>query len=382
MAQTQAPEPVEISMTPQRRRKAGPPSWTHPLIYGTVRGVAATTQIIGVENSIRFLRSTAGWYAGLSRNSSRLDRAKHNLRWCFPDWDEQRVHECALEAYRHLFTLGVEVAACPRLIAADGYASFVEVGDVHKGLRELLNDRPCVLVTGHCGNWELLGATMAVLGFPMHALYRPLDIRPLDDWLHRTRSARGMMLVDKFGAARQLPRLMHEHKPVAFIADQNAGDRGLFVPFFNRLASAYKTVGVMAMRYRTPIVCGCARRLSGGIETLSAATDSQRFRYHIEITDVIQPEDWDAQPDPLFYITARYRLAIESMVRRSPEQYLWMHRYWKSRPRHERMGKPFPDRLREKILSLPWMTEDDVERLVERSALDAELYAQSGRTRA
>jgi len=380
MTQAQAAEPVHISLVPERRRKSGPPRWTHPLIYGGARGLAASTQILGVENSIRVLRPLAGWFAGLPSNTKRLERAKGNLRWCFPDWDEQRVHECALEAYRHLFTLGVEVAACPRLIAADGYASFVEIGNVQAGLRQLLSDRPCLLVTGHCGNWELLGATMAVLGFPMHALYRPMDIKPLDDWLLRTRSARGMMLVDKFGAARQLPRLMQERKPVAFIADQNAGDRGLFVPFFNRLASAYKTVGVMAMRYRTPVVCGSARRLSGGIDP-GASSETQRFRYHIEIDDVIHPEDWNDQPDPLFYITARYRRAIENMVRRSPEQYLWMHRYWKSRPRHERMGKPFPDRLKEKIRELPWMTEEELERLIERSAVDAADYSTSGRRR-
>jgi len=382
MTQAPAAESVEISLTPPRRQKAGPPAWVHPPIYGAVRGLAAATQIAGVENSIRLLRSVAGWYAGLSVNDKRLERAKSNLRWCFPDWHEDRVHECAVEAYRHLFTLAIEVTACPRLIAADGYASFVEVGDVKAGLRELLEDQPCILVTGHCGNWELLGATMAVLGFPMHALYRPLDVKPIDEWLLRTRSARGMTLVDKFGAARQLPRLMQEHKPVAFIADQNAGDRGLFVPFFNRLASAYKTIGVMAMRYRTPIICGSAHRLSGGLGASSNTSEAQRFRYHIEIGDVIQPEDWDEQPDPLFYITARYRLAIENMVRRTPEQYLWMHRYWKSRPRHERMGRPFPDRLREKVLALPWMDEEKVERLVERSARDAEDYAASGRRRA
>jgi len=377
MAEAQAG--LEISLLPARRRKAGPPAWTHPPIYSAVRAVAAATQIAGVENSIRLVRTIGGRFAQLPGNAKRLDRAQYNLKWCFPDWDDARIRECAIEAYRHLFTLGIEVAACPRLIAADGYASFVEIGDVSSGLRELLNDRPCILVTGHCGNWELLGATMAVLGFPMHALYRPMDIKPLDDWMLRTRSARGMMLVDKFGAARVLPQLMQENKPVAFIADQNAGDRGLFVPFFNRLASAYKTIGVMAMRYQAPIVCGTARRLSGGLDANHAATDAQRFRYHIEITDVIQPEDWADQPDPLFYITARYRRAIEFMVRKAPEQYLWMHRYWKSRPRHERMGKPFPDRLREKIAALPWMSDEDVERLVDRSAVDAAMYAETGK---
>lgn len=378
---TDTPLEPTISLTPARRKKSGPPAWTHPLIYGAVRAVTSGTQICGVENSIRTGRVLAGAYAQLPFNAKRLDRAKSNLRWCFPDWDEQRVHDCSVESYRHLFTLGIEVVACPRVIAADGYASFVEIGDVRGALNELLRDQPCILVTGHCGNWELLGATMAVLGFPMHALYRPLDIKPLDDWLHRTRSARGLMLVDKFGAARQLPKLMADRKPVAFIADQNAGDRGLFVPFFNRLASAYKTIGVMAMRYQTPIICGTAKRLSGGLDTHHASTDTQRFRYRIEITDVIQPHEWADQPDPLFYITARYRRAIELMVREAPEQYLWMHRYWKSRPRHEYLNRPFPDRLREKIASLPWMTDDDVQRVVDRSAQDAETFAKEGKQR-
>lgn len=344
--------------------------------------MCAGAGIMGIERSIRLARSVSGWYAGLSMNERRLERAKANLRWCFPDLDEDRVHARAIEAYRHLFTIGVEVMASPQLIASDAYVSYVQVGSVEAGLKELLRDRPCLLVTGHCGNWELLGATMAMLGFPMHALYRPMDVKPLNDWLYRTRAARGIRLVDKFGAAQRLPELLKKGESVAFIADQNAGDRGLFVPFFNRLASAYKTIGVMAMRYRAPIVCGTAKRLSGGAEASEeSAQENHRFRYQIDISDVIQPEDWDDQPDPLFYITARYRRAIEFMVREAPEQYLWMHRYWKSRPRHERTGAPFPDRLREKIRSLPWMTDEDLARIEERSAIDAEEYARSGRPR-
>lgn len=357
-------------LPPRVARHRGPAPWTHPLIYGVFRTIAATTQILGVENSIRLMRTVSGIYAGLPLNRKRLARAESNLRWCFPDWDDRQVRACAIEAYRHLFTLGVEVAAGPRLITPDSAARHVEIGEVREGLNELLSGRPCLLVTGHCGNWELLGATLATLGIPMHALYRPLDVKPLNDWLTQTRAKQGIDLVDKFGAAKRLPKLLEAGESVAFIADQNAGDRGLFVPFFNRLSAAYKTIGVLAMRYRTPIVCGAARRLSGGLDG-ATADHPQRFRYRVDITDVIRPEDWDGQPDPLFYITARYRRAIELMVRAAPEQYLWMHRYWKSRPRHERLGKPFPDRLREKILALPWMTEGDLAQIEARSEADA-----------
>ena len=95
------------------------------------------------------------------------------------------------------------------------------------------------------------------------------------------------------------------------------------------------------------------------------------MRYAAEVVDVFGPEDWNAQPDPLFYITARYRRAMEEMVRRAPEQYLWMHRIWRSRPAHEKHKKPFPDHLRAKLAQLPWMTGEELERIVERSARDA-----------
>ena len=59
----------------------------------------------------------------------------------------------------------------------------------------------------------------------------------------------------------------------------------------------------------------------------------------------------------LAFITARYNRALELMVRRAPEQYLWVHRRWKSRPKHERNGEPLPERLKKKLSELPWMTD-------------------------
>jgi KDO2-lipid IV(A) lauroyltransferase len=68
------------------------------------------------------------------------------------------------------------------------------------------------------------------------------------------------------------------------------------------------------------------------------------------------------------------------MVRSAPEQYLWMHRIWKSRPRHERLNKPFPDNLKEKLRALPWMTEDELNTLVQRSDEDRAMLAAKGLT--
>ncbi len=352
-------------MPKAKRKKKGLPQWTHVPVYYGVRGMITAMQIAGIEPTMRAMRGIGGVWGAAPFNQKRFERAVDNIMWCFPDWDEDRARRYALEAYRHLFMLAAEVSLMPRLLTEDSLGSRVNFDDVSDALSNMLSDRPCLMLTGHCGNWEVMGYTMAVLGFPIHALYRPLDLKPINNWLVETRSRRGLTLVDKFGAARILPRLIEKHVPIGFIADQNAGDRGLMTPFFNRLSSAYKTIGLLAMRFKASIVCGHAVRQGRW------SPDAQTFRYRIEIPDVILPEEWEDHPDPLFYITARYRRSIENMVRRAPEQYLWMHRYWKSRPKHERQGKPFPPALRSKLETLPWMTSDDIERVVERSERDA-----------
>lgn len=365
----------------RRKKKRKLPSWTQTPLYWTARSMVWASGAAGIERSVRAARAMAGGFAHLPFNRSRMERAIENIQWCFPELEREEARQWAIEAYRNLFTLAIEIANTPNLIDYGTFFSHVELADVQEGLDVMYSDRPTILITGHCGNWELMGYSLAFLGMSMHTLYRPLDNKPLNDWLLRTRGARGIRLIDKFGASKVLPGILESGKPVAFIADQNAGDKGLFVPFFDRLSSAYKTIGVLALKYNADIVCGQAVRLDRKTDFTTpmdkTADPRQIFRYRLDITDIIRPDEWVDQPDPLFYVTARYRFAIEAMVRAAPTQFLWLHRYWKSRPRHERQGRPFPHRLREKIEALPWMTPERIERIVNRSAVDAEEYRVS-----
>jgi len=324
-------------------------------------------------------------------NRTRLHRAQAHLRVAMPELDERANRRVAVESFGHLFQLAVEVAYTPRLMTEHGWHRRLHLGQIDGALRELLRAGPCLLISGHCGNWELLGFALALMGFPMHALYRPLDLTPLDDWVRRTRGRRGLVLVDKFGAVQDLPPLLGRRAPIGFVADQNGGDRGLFVPFFNRLASTYKSIGLLAMQYEATVICGCARRIRPDLPRPGDPVPSRggpgrggvhdRFAYVMEVHDAIGPDDWADQPDPLFYISARYRRAIEGMVRRAPEQYFWMHRTWRSRPRHERLGRPMPGPLREKIASLPWMTPEQLGRIERQSRADAQTLARIGQSR-
>jgi KDO2-lipid IV(A) lauroyltransferase len=321
---------------------------THWTQYLALRTACALLEPYPPEETLRTARAIATVYARAS--SRRLDRAKGNIARSFPEWDDARVDEVAVESIRHMLSLFmVDAMAMPKVVHEWSWPDYVRLDDFGEALDLCLGDEPCIFLTGHVGNWEFLGYFLALIGFRMTALARPLDNPLVYEWLLRTREASGLKVLTKWGATEELQRIVERGGKIAFIADQNAGDDGVFVPFFGRLASSYKSIALLAMRYRIPIVAGMAER------------DGPHFRYTLKVADVLRPEMWEAQDDPLYYITARYNRALESMIRSAPEQYLWVHRRWKSRPKHERDGQPMPERLRRKLESLPWMDERAIE---------------------
>ena len=90
-----------------------------------------------------------------------------------------------------------------------------------------------------------------------------------------------------------------------------------------RLDKAANAAGLLAASHEVPVIVGYAARVGRG------------FRYRIEVERIIRPEEWRNRDDPVFWITQEYSRALESAIRKHPEQYLWMHRRWKSRPRDE-----------------------------------------------
>lgn len=323
--------------------------------YLAVRAAAGFMHCFALDQNLD--TAAAAGSAFLRLFPERHRRAKANIAASFPHLPADAVEDIAERSAQHMFQLFVvDAVVMTRLVTPASWPRYIHLGNTGATLDRFRPGRPLILVTGHCGNWELLGLFLTTLGYEFTALARPLDNPLLNDWALKMRQARGMRVLTKWGATDVLPVLLSRGGRIGFIADQNAGDQGLFVPYFGRLASTYKSIGLLAMRFDVPIVTGIMRRLPN------------RFEYVLDVEDAIDPDDWADQPDPLFYVTARYSRAIEMMVRRNPEQYLWMHRRWKSRPKFERQGESFPCRLRRKLEQLPWMTPDELDRIVELSA--------------
>lgn len=379
-APASAPGADEGGTNKKRRRR--PPAPVGYASYGALRLAMMLPQIAGPSASLESARVLGRAFGSMPFNRKRIRRATEQLALALPGADEARRRELTLRSYEHLAMLAVEVAFLERVLSEDAWTRHVRVGSMRPALEALLGDRPVILITGHVGNWEVMGYTLGLLGVRVHAVYRPLDLAPLDRWVRRTRSRRGLELIDKFGAVRALPGVMATGRAAAFVADQNAGDRGMFVPFFGRLTSTYKSIGLLALQQRAVIVCGCARRLGWderpGEAAVGRHVGAKDLCFDVDVDDVYGPEAYESQPDPLYYLTARYRRSIERMVLRAPEQYLWMHRIWKSRPRHERLNKPFPNALREKLRALPWLDGEAVAAIEERSDRDRAFLTERG----
>jgi Kdo2-lipid IVA lauroyltransferase/acyltransferase len=252
-------------------------------------------------------------------------RTLHNLRRSFPEKSDRELRRLGRESMRQLFRLGVETMWTPRLIKIDTFTSHIRLGEFRKTLDLMLNNhRGLIMLTGHYGNWEVLGYTLATLGFQTVSVARPLGNPYISDYVFGIRERQGQKIIAKKGATPEVVETLGRGGFVGIVADQNAGPKGVFVDFFGRKASTYKSIGLLAMEFGVPIVVGYARRIPG-----------DRFEFEVGTQDVIQPADWQHVDDPLLYITQRYTRAIEDMVRAEPGQYLWAHRRWKTRPKGE-----------------------------------------------
>ena len=292
------------------------------LLYAALRGFSGLLHCFPISWNLQMARCLGTLMYVV--DAKHRNRALHNLRRSFPDLAEPQARKIARQSVGHLAMLAVEVLFTTRLIRLDTWRSHVELDNFQPVLDLLVRQKTGLLMlTGHYGNWEVLGYVLATLGFETTSIARPLDNPYVNHWLLGVREKQGQRIVAKKGATEDVIKVLEDKGAVGLIADQNAGSKGVFVDFFGRKASTYKSIGLLAMQYNVPVVVGYARR-----------TDKPFF-FHIGAQDIIYPADWANQADPLRYITQRYTAAIEKIVRQDPAQYLWVHRRWKSRPKGE-----------------------------------------------
>jgi len=251
------------------------------------------------------------------------------LRSSFPDWSDARIRRTARGSIRNMVCMGLELLVTPRYVRPETWRKHIRLKNMDRVVATLISrDRPMILVTGHFGNWELAGYFSAAIGLAFNSVARRIDNPYISDMIFGVRQRAGQRMIYKQGAAAQITRAFDAGEAVSMVCDQDAGARGLFVEFFGRPASTFKSIGLMAMQYEAPIAVICCRRLPG------------EFNFEICNERTIEPDEWSDRDDPLRWITQEYTAALEDAVRRRPEQYFWVHRRWKRAPGPKRRSSP------------------------------------------
>jgi KDO2-lipid IV(A) lauroyltransferase len=297
-------------------------------VYLIVRFVICIVQALTWRGALVLARALA-WLAYRIDRRHRLIAAD-NVRRAFPDLDEQAVDRLVRASYCHLTTMIVEMIRLPRSIRRETIHDSIQhahLDDLDVVRAWVATGRPRLVLTGHFGNWEVLAYATGMVGFKGGIVARRLDNPYLDRFVARFRRGTGLELLDKNADYAGILDLLNQGIGLGMVGDQDAGPRGLFVDFFGRPASTFKSIALLSLEYHAPIM------------VFGAARIGNPMRYRVYFEDLILPEDYTNHPNAPRAITERYTQALERLVRRHPEQYFWLHRRWKTQPRERKATK-------------------------------------------
>lgn len=256
----------------------------------------------------RFAGSLA-WWLGIRRGVA-LD----NLRHAFPEKAEDERRAIAKGAYVSLTRAVLES------VTSDLVPDATLSGAVNGGpLEAVLKSKTGVLLaSAHLGSWELFAEVMSRRGYPFNAVVRPLK-GAFNAYIVESRRKAGIELILPKGAVASVTEAVSRGETVVQLVDQSVpGNKGVFVPFFGRLASTTPALSTVALRTGKPLFVVLSVRENNGL------------RMFVE-GPVPMPNTGDARRDVAAQVAATTQI-IERYVRRYPEQWLWLHRRWKEKP--------------------------------------------------
>ncbi len=271
----------------------------------------------------------------LPRKFTRYQVAHDNLRIAFGNRvSVQQIDAIIYRMWVHLFRMVTEMVQLRRKLRLGNLFDTVTFRNREMAVGALNSGRPVILLSGHFGNWEMAVSVFGLFGFRMGVVARELDNPYLNEWFRKFRQSTGHAMLAKKGGYDDMLTMLQQRGHLAILGDQDAGRRGMFVDFFGQPASTFKSIALFAAEYRAIICVGYARRLPDDF------VNSDCVKYEIGCEAVVDPLEIDGD-DPIREITQQFTSALERVVRRSPEQYFWLHRRWKSAP-----GQPRRRRVR------------------------------------
>ena len=287
---------------------------------------AARTALTGLRYLPRPLALATGKGLGrlAYRFGGRLQRTGlRNLELAFPDLNEHERAEILRGCFLNLGRLLGEVSHFPRA-TPESLRQLIEC----EGLEHLdaarARGRGVILFTGHLGAWELSSFALSAFGYPMNFLVRRIDNPLVEQMIEKTRTRFGNRSIDKRAAARAMLRTLRAGEMLGILVDLNTQQHeGVFVDFFGIPAST--TVGLASIALRT----------DAAVLPIFVPWDAERQRFLLRIEPPLSINPTGNEQDDIRQLTALFTSVIEKYVRRYPDQWLWIHKRWNTRPAGE-----------------------------------------------
>ncbi len=246
-----------------------------------------------------------------------------NLRLAFPEKSDEEREAILRREYRNLGYLMAEFCKMPGY-SAQRASGFIRYDGLENYLRARDKGRGVLVLTGHLGAWELSSFYHSLMGMPMGIVIRRLDNPLVDAFVNRIRCLHGNRVIHKDDFARGLIASMRAGETVGILMDTNmTPPQGVFVPFFGVLACTASGLARIAQKTGAAVVPGFL------------LWEEREQKYVLRFGEELTVDSTgDAEADALTN-TARFTAVMEQYVRQYPEQWLWMHRRWKTRPEGE-----------------------------------------------
>ena len=251
----------------------------------------------------------------------RQEFAMRFLHRAFPSGKTDReLHTLARQSTGNFVKVSLDLILAKRRLQQAPLETYVEGLE---NVREILNNGPVLVVSGHLGSWEAGAMAIANTVPEAHVLTRPLKNPLVRRFIEDNRRSVGLHIHSRRGGIRAISRALESGAVGIQAVDQNQRLRGVFAPFFGKLASTERAAATLAVRKGYPMaICFCPRV-------------GQGFRFRAEISELIRPDPTVPGEDisvAVMRLVRRINKALEDAILRYPDQYLWIHDRYRTQP--------------------------------------------------
>jgi KDO2-lipid IV(A) lauroyltransferase len=228
--------------------------------------------------------------------------------------DDARLLKLARQGSANLFKVSIDMVLATRRLAKGNFEERVDMSE----LRDSGLAAPWIGVSGHLGGWEGGSIGVSFTGYDAHVTARVINNPLLTQWLLETRKKAGLQVHDRRGGIRDVASALERGGVLVQAIDQHQRKRGIQAPWFGRMASCERAAATLAVRRGYPLMVAASIRIGTG------------FRFKWVIQEIIRPQSTGDHAVDIQHTVEKVNLSLEALIRRYPEQYLWIHNRYRS----------------------------------------------------